>query len=116
MRGTIRGVRVEESTATGDRRVAEEIRAKREAEILTETVHLRSIGATFAHAAESYLKQGHSSRFLVPIINHFGTTPLARIDQDALDRGAAKLYPDVSPATRNRQFYTPASAVLLRHR
>jgi integrase len=38
--------------------------------------------------------------------------PLAKVDQDALDRGARKLFPDASAATRNRQFYTPASAVL----
>lgn len=35
-----------------------------------------------------------------------------QVDQLALDRGARKLYPDASPATRNRQFYTSASAVL----
>jgi integrase len=60
----------------------------------------------------SYLEQGGSKRFLAPIISHFGTTPLAQIDQSALDRGANKLYPKASPATRNRQFFTPASSVL----
>jgi integrase len=39
-------------------------------------------------------------------------TPLAQIDQDAIDKGARKLYPKASPATRNRQFYTPAAAVI----
>ncbi len=34
IRGSIRGVRVEESTGTSDRRIAEEIRAKREAQLL----------------------------------------------------------------------------------
>ena len=38
IRGTVRGVRVEESTGTAEKRAAEEIRAKREAEILTESV------------------------------------------------------------------------------
>jgi hypothetical protein len=47
-----------------------------------------------------------------PIIRHFGTTPLAAVDQDALDRAAMRLYPSVAASTRNRQFYTPASAVL----
>jgi integrase len=37
---------------------------------------------------------------------------LARIDQDAIDQGARKLFPKSSAATRNRQFYTPTSAVL----
>src|SRR5258708_37639618 len=38
--------------------------------------------------------------------------PLCQIDQDAIDRGARKLYPQVSDATRNRQFYTPTVAVI----
>ena len=34
IRGTLRGIRLEESTGTDDKKAAEEIRAKREAEIL----------------------------------------------------------------------------------
>ena len=34
IRGTVRGIRVEETTGTSDRRFAEEIRAKRESETL----------------------------------------------------------------------------------
>jgi integrase len=112
IRGTLRGIRIEESTGVSDKRAAEEIRAKREAQLLTESVYGRRATATFAEAALSYLEQGGSQRFLAPIISHFGTTLLAQIDQAALDRGANKLYPKASPATRNRQFYTPASSVL----
>lgn len=68
--------------------------------------------ATFAEGALSYLENGGSRRFLEPIIKHFGTTPLSKIDQDAIDRGARKLYPDAADSTRDRQFYTPVSAVL----
>ena len=112
IRGTLRGIRVEESTGVSDRRAAEEIRAKREAEVLAQSVYGRRAVATFAEAAVSYLEHGGSTRFIEPVIKYFGTTPLAQIDQDALDRGARKLFPKTSPATRNRQFYTPASAVL----
>lgn len=112
IRGTVRGIRVEESTGTSDRRVAEEIRAKREAELLTQSVYGRRATATFAEAALSYLQHDGAARFLDPIIRHFGVTPLAQIDQDALDRGAKKLLPKAAAATRNRQFYTPTSAVL----
>jgi integrase len=112
IRGTVRRIRVEESTGTGERRIAEEIRAKREAELLTQSVYGRRATATFAEAALSYLEQGGATRFLEPIIHHFGTSPLAQIDQDALDKGARKLFPNATAATRNRQFYTPASAVL----
>jgi integrase len=112
IRGTIRGIRIEESSGTDNKKIAEEIRAKREAELLAESVYGRRATATFAQAALSYLEQGGSKRYLNEIITHFGTTPLAQIDQDAIDRGARKLYPDAANSTRVRQFYVPVSAVL----
>jgi integrase len=112
VRGTVRGVRVEESTGVSDRRIAEEIRAKRESEIIKQTVYGRRATATFAEAALSYLESGGDKRFLEPIIKHFGITPIAKIDQDAIDRGARKVYPGVADSTRDRQFYTPTSAVM----
>jgi integrase len=112
IRGSLRGYRVEESTGTSDKRIAEEILAKRQAEILEQSVYGRRATETFANAALSYLQQGGSKRFTAAVISHFGTTPLAKIDQDALDRGAKKLYPNASPSTRNRQFYAIASSIL----
>lgn len=112
IRGTLRGIRIEESTGTSDKRIAEEIRAKREAEILAQSIYGRRATATFAAAALSYLEHGGSKRFTAPVISHFGVTPLARIDQDAMDKGARKLYPHGGPATRDRQFYAVVSAIL----
>src|SRR4051795_9612261 len=112
IRGTLRRIRVEQSTGTSDRRAAEEILIKREAEILEQSIHGRRATETFASAALSYLRNGGSKRFTLPVIRHFGTQHLARIDQDALDPGAKKLYPNASPSTRNRQFYAIASAIL----
>jgi hypothetical protein len=112
MRGTLLGIRIEESTGTGNKKAAEEIRAKREAEILAQSIYGRRATATFAEAALSYLENGGNKRFLDKVIGYFGTTPLGKIDQDAIDKGARKVYPNVSGATRDRQFYTPASAVI----
>jgi integrase len=112
IRGSIRGIRVEESTGVGDKKIAEEIRAKRESEILEQALYGRRATATFAEAALSYLEAGGDKRFIEPVIKHFGVTPLQKIDQDAIDRGARKVYPNASDATRVRQFYTPTSAVL----
>jgi hypothetical protein len=56
IRGTLRGVRVEESTGTDNKKIAEEIRAKREAEILALSIYGRRATATFAEAALSYLE------------------------------------------------------------
>ena len=112
MRGTVRGVRVEESTGTPDKRAAEEIRAKRAAEILTESIYGRAATMTFANAALSFLEEGSTRRFVGPLLDHFGTTPLRHIGQEAIDSAASKLYPKASNATRNRQVYTPVSAIL----
>jgi hypothetical protein len=112
IRGTLRGIRIEESTGTDNKKIAEEIRAKRESEILSQSIYGRRATASFAEAALSYLENGGNKRFLDKVIAYFGTRPLAKIDQDAIDQGARKTYPGTSGATRNRQFYTPTSAVL----
>ena len=112
LRGSIGGYRVEESTGTSDRRTAEEIRAKREAEIHRGQIYGREATATFAEAALRYLEHGGSRKFIEPVIKHFGTRPLAKIDYAAIDQGSLKVYPGVSPSTRNRQFFTPTMAIL----
>lgn len=112
IRGTVRGIRVEESAGTADRKAAEEIRAKREAEILAESIHGRSATATFNHCVVSYLENGGSERFLEPITKEIGRMRVGQIGQDTVDRLARKLLPEVSDATRNRQVYTPVSAVM----
>jgi integrase len=112
MRGTVRGRRVDESTGTDKRTKAEEIRARREAELLEETVHGRRAVATFGSAAESYLRQGGEARYMAPLLEHFGAQKLAKIDQAAIDRCARILKPGGAPSTVNQQIYTPISAVL----
>jgi integrase len=113
MRGTVRGVSVEESTGVVNRKAAEEILAKRQVEILTESVWGKTATVTFAHAVTDYLEHGAGDkRFLAPLLKHFTTTLLREIDQHAIDLAAKKLYPKAGPATRNRQVFTPASAVL----
>jgi Integrase len=46
--------------------------------------------------------------------DHFKQTPLAKIDQAAIDKAADEIYPNAGNATRNRQVYTPMSAILKR--
>lgn len=60
----------------------------------------------------SYVNAGHDDRFLAVLLEHFKETPLAHINQAAIDNAAVTLYPDASPATRNRQVYSPVSAIL----
>jgi len=113
MRGTVRGQGIEESTGTADKKLAEEIRAKREAELINEAVYGKAVVVTFAHAVADYLEHGAGNkRFLAPLLKHFNTTLLREIDQHAIDLAAKKLYPDAGPGTRNRQVYSPVSAIL----
>jgi integrase len=114
IRGTIRGVGIYESTGTAERSAAEAIRIQREKEILDQTIHGRKAVATFIQAAVIYMEAGGERRFLEPLIYHFGTTPLVKIDQFAIDRAGKILYPNASPSTLNRQVYTPMSAILKR--
>lgn len=67
---------------------------------------------TFLSAAVAYLEDAGATRGLHKLIEHFGTKPLAEIDQDAIDEAARTLYPNVKPITRNGYVYTPVSAVL----
>jgi integrase len=112
MRGTLRRIRREESTGTSDKRVAEEIKAKRQAEILDQSVYGRRATATFGEAALGYLEGGGSKRFMEPVLHRVGRLLLSRITLDVIDRAARETYPDASNATLDRQFYTPVSAVL----
>jgi integrase len=112
LRGTVRGISVDESTGVTDRKAAETIRANREWEILQASVFGRKAVATFLEATVSYVESGGERRFVKRLLDHFGTTPLAKVDQAALDRAARLLYPASKPATINRQVYTPASAIL----
>lgn len=112
IRGTLRGVTVDETTGTDDRKRAEEIRIRRETEILDRSIHGIRKTATFLEASVMYLEEGGASRFVNIVAKHFGTTPLNDIDQAAIDRAAKTLYPNASSSTRNRQVYTPVSAVL----
>jgi integrase len=63
----------------------------------------------------AYVNAGHDDRFLDPLLEHFKELLLANINQAAIDAAAVKLYPDASPATRNRQVYSPVSAILKRN-
>src|SRR4051794_830718 len=67
---------------------------------------------TFASAVVRYLKNGGDPRPTAKLLEYFKTTPLSRINQGAIDTCALALFPDHTSATRNREVYTPVSAIL----
>jgi integrase len=111
VRGTHLGVLVDKTTRTPDRATARKVMRAIKDEI--EQGMFAQMGApNFAGAAIDYMKAGGCRRFLRVLLEHFRETPLLAIDQRAIDRAAIALYPNASPATRNRQVYTPVSAIL----
>jgi integrase len=112
-RGTHLGIRVYESLQTGDRVEAERLLAKLQAKLFeghfSGSVHAKQ---GFAAAALRYMEAGGERRYIEPLLRHFGDLPLDRIDQQAIDNAAVALYPKCSPATRNRDCFTPISAIL----
>jgi integrase len=112
IRGSIRGISVDESTGLGDRREAEDQLALRAAEITKRSIHGDPATRTFAEAALSYMEAGGEKTHMAPLIKHMGRVVLARIGQAEIDEAAKKLKPRASPSTLNRQIYTPVAAVL----
>lgn len=113
IRGTYLGRSIQRSAKTDRSSVARALLKRLEREI--ERGALAEPGdPTFAHAALSYMRAGGERRFLRPIIEYFGNRPLREIDQGAIDQAAEVLYPFRSAATRNRQLYSPVSAILRR--
>lgn len=113
LRGSVRGVAVDESTKTPDREQAEALRAKREWEIVNRQIGGNRAVATFLEAAVSYLENGGEARYVKALIDHFKTTPLSQIGQAEVDACARRLFPRLAPATINRKVFTPVSAIMM---
>lgn len=113
IRGTVQGQRIYESTGCLQRAPAEAIRNRRETELISRAAYGKAATLTFAEAALTYLDAGGESKFLGRIIQHLGPdTLLSDIDNAAINKAAAALYPTAANATINRQLITPISAVV----
>jgi len=111
VRGTHLGTYVERSTKSADKATAARF-LKAWREDIERGALARPGEPTFLDAAVNYIAHRGNDEFLKPITEEFGSKPLRLIDQRTLDEAAIKLYPRGKPATRNRNFYTPVSAVL----
>lgn len=121
VRGTHCGVYLDKSTGLADEAKARQIlRLWRDD---AERGRLSRAGEPlFLDAVVAYLEAGGDGRFLgrfepatgawSGIAEKLGGTLLSGIDQRTIDRVAIELLPRATPATRNRQVYTPISAVL----
>lgn len=113
IRGTVAGCAVYESTHTSDRRAAEAILIRTEKKLLDRAAYGNKATATFVEAATNYIEAGGETRFLEPILRHFGPEhKLKDINNAAVNAAALAIYPDAKPSTINRQLITPISAIM----
>jgi integrase len=110
--GTIGGQRVRQSLGTRDRARAEELCALLEARLWKRRSYGEEAVRTFEEAVASYVTQGGERRFLAPLLLHFKGRNVAGIKPGDVREAALALYPNASPATRNRQAIIPARAVI----
>lgn len=111
IRGTYYGQRVDCTTGTADREKARKF-LKRVKDDIERGAYTPAGSITFARAATSYINAGGEHTYISKLAEYFGVTPAVLIDQEAIDAAAVALYPKASNATRNRQVYTPISAIL----
>lgn len=121
VRGSHLGTRLNRSTKSTERTTAKAILKRWEDDIKRDRI-AKPGEKTFLDAIVGYIKAGGNRRFLGAydertkqwsgIAGQLGALPLSAVDQDAINAAAIALYPKRTPATRNRQVYTPVSAVL----
>ena len=103
---------VRESTGTADRREAEQVLAAIQARRRDEAVHGGASGAAFfAEAVIEYVSKSNNDRFLAPLLEHFGQTPLRDIRDTELSEFCRRYYPGRLASTLVRQVYGPMQAV-----
>ncbi len=111
IRGSYLGHSVERSARTGKRAVAVKVLKQIERQI--ERGEFSAPGEpTFASAAAAYMRAGGERTYVGRLLHYFRDKRLSDIDQASIDMAAASLYPQATPATRNRQVYTPLCAIL----
>lgn len=110
--GTLRGVRVRESTGTDSRPHAEAILAERQKSILDRAVYGEAATATFAEAVNLYLDLGGEARYLAPLVERWGSWRLDALTPLEVARAGREIYHTATASTLNRHLYTPVLAVL----
>jgi len=119
IRGKYLGIRLNHSTGASEANAARRIIAtwRKQAErgefkLPGKQPDQERSAPTFANAATAYMRANGDGTYLDPILAAWPNKLLADIDQIEIDAVADKLYPLGTPQTRNRQVYTPISAVL----
>lgn len=110
--GTVAGQRLRGTTGTSSKEIAQQIASREEARAWKRDLHGPEAVLMFADAAVLYRKAGKSDRFLTRIEDYWKETLVRDITAGAIRQSAIELYPNASPATRNRQVIVPTQAVI----
>jgi integrase len=119
--GTLRGIRVRETTGTADKEEAQRYCLRRQREILAGTAEAKR--RTVADAIEAYIDNGGEDRYFLKIIDVMGDMPLDEITQEVIDRCSREAYGKYKrgkkgktychkPSTIKRQFYDPLASAM----
>ena len=113
--GLISEVAIDASTKTSNKADAQRFKTDLEVKIAQSAGRKHSV-ATFAEAADLYLEFRRPKKadrgFIERLCAVIGEQPLAEIRQHILVQAANVLYPQGTPATKNRQAFGPAAAIL----
>lgn len=113
--GTVRGIRVRESTGTSDAATADALRVKKETELLTESVHGRKSIATFGECVAHYLRVkdgGSNRRYLAKLVAHFGDWKARDLTTSAVHAYAVEHHPKSTGLSRNIAVINPIITAL----
>lgn len=127
LRGSVRGIAVDETTGVEGRELAEAIRIKREAQLLDESVFGARASRTFPEATVAYIEavqprgmqrdtiigRKRADGSLSPcLLTDFGNRLVNSIDQMAASEVIRRRFAGRKPGTIERNFITPLVAVL----
>ncbi|MEM6617576.1 MAG: tyrosine-type recombinase/integrase [Pseudomonadota bacterium] len=107
------GRRVRRSTGTRDKAIARQAAKKFYRDECERDLAPQSQGVTFAEAALGYIKNGGETRFLAPLLRHFGPDiTVDQLDEITIIEAADALYPGRAAETWRRQVSVPIKAIL----
>lgn len=111
-RGTVAKRRLHGSTQTADKDLAQQIASEVETRQWRSHLYGPASVLTFAQCVDLYLKAEKSDRYVLATLDRFKDTPIQQINGEVIKQAAREVYRHAGPATRNRQFITPAQAVI----
>lgn len=129
VRGTVRGVTIDQSTGTANEGLAREFCINLEADLMRRAIYgepeqiapkkRKPEDMSFAEAVVLYLeteeRTPHTAQLIAKLLDHFGEMKCGDIDQDALDQYISKRHhPAAAPASIIRHTITPLTAILTR--